>query len=128
MGEVGVGRMAGRRESTKPGREDDVQTGSKSFAQVSERLRADAAGKPARRASTIFGLHLHTFASGWLACLKDKELFRRQGRLEALRGDRDMAAHQPQPHWVLAAHGGLWGRLLCSQETSSHSGCPFALS
>lgn len=30
--------MAGRRESTKPGRKDDVQTGSKSFAQVSEGL------------------------------------------------------------------------------------------
>lgn len=122
--------MAGRRESTKPGRKDDVQTGSKSFAQVSDGLRADAAGKPARRACAILGLHLCTFASGWLACLKDKELSPRKGRQAALRRDRDGAAHQPQPHRALAAHAGLWGlllRLTSDFFPSWVSICPFLM-
>lgn len=34
---------------------------------------ADSAGKPARYACAKLGLHQWNSASGWLACLKDKE-------------------------------------------------------
>ena len=87
-------------------------------------------GKPARRACAILGLHPRNFASGWLACLRDKEFFNKQGGQSARppSGHIDCYTSAAAPGGPSSQCGAMKADACASRMTPSCPGCPFALS
>lgn len=93
-------RWAGGKVRSQEGK-GDVQTGSPSFARClrgyQQTLQVDQPDVP-----VLYLASTYTLASGWLACLKDKELSPMAGKavLAALRGDTDAVVPATVPPGV----------------------------
>lgn len=120
-----------RKGSKKSGREREMdrQTDrqeSYSFDPCSGVRRGRSCRQAARCACAILGLHPRNFASGCLACLRDKEFFNKQGgQSSSLHPDTSPFHISSSPSRPALPKAGA----CASQTTPSHLGfiCPFLM-